>query len=742
MSKVFGKNNAPDIKRNRNLFDLSFTNNLTTDFGKLVPFCVKEVLPGDSAEIDLSVAFRMMPMVFPVQTKMRCDMHMFYVRSRNLWKDFPDFFGNLKDGLVMPYLTNLNDSNAGVGQLHDYLGLPNVVHGSYGTVPVSYSDYCGTSPLYLPSTGFISAINGASFSSASEFLSILDSSPSLSSFTRIPKTCPSPSSSDDYPRNTVLSYSFGVPAAALNPRVSRDILHVKLNLSFLEISSGFPFKFPLGLALYNNSQSPTSLFKLPATIVDSSTVLFDIDPTIFDSISDYLSSLSGYCYIKVFFPSHGAIFNNTTFGVSIRFGSITPYKVTINSSPASGYTSLYSSSLKNPFLPVGSSAPLIPISALPARAYEQIYNAFYRDERNNPYILNDEKEYNKFLPTVEGGADSNNYTLHYRNWEQDFITTALPTPQQGRAPLVGITSTGVASFTDSESGKSYNVQLTTADDGDTVTGVSYGENLPGNVMRSLVDVVSSGISINDFRNVNAYQRWLETNIRKGFKFRDIIGSHFGVEPSYAELDMPEFIGGHSELINVSQISQTSESSSDSPLGSYAGQGYVMGSSRNKIRKYFDEPGFLIGIVSISPVPNYSQILPKMYTKRDVLDYFFPEFGHIGLQPVTYKEICPLQVVNSGDKVTDTFGYQRAWYDYLASIDEVHGEFRTTLRDFLINRVYDDKPTLSPDFLTIQPSQTNNIFSVTETNDKFIGLIHVGLKMKRPIPKYGIPKLEA
>ena len=61
---------------------------------------------------------------------------------------------------------------------------------------------------------------------------------------------------------------------------------------------------------------------------------------------------------------------------------------------------------------------------------------------------------------------------------------------------------------------------------------------------------------------------------------------------------------------------------------------------------------------------------------------------------------------------------------------------------LINRVYDKKPVLSPDFLTINPSQTNNIFSVTETNDKFIGLIHVGLKMKRPIPKYGIPKLEA
>lgn len=739
MSKVFGKNNAPSVKRNRNLFDLSFTNNLTTDFGKLVPFCVKEVLPGDSAEIDLSVAFRMMPMVFPVQTKMRCDMHMFYVRNRNLWKDFPDFFGNLKEGLVMPYLTNLDKSNAGVGQLHDYLGLPNVVHGSYGTVPVSYSDYCGTSPNYLPSTGFISSVNNVSFSSASEFLTILSSSPSLTTFTRISKTCPSGGS---YPTNTVLSYSFGIPAASLNPKVSSDILHFTIKVARIASSAGFPFDIPLALALYNDSSSPTSLFILNCTFVDRNTITFDIDPKIFDSVTEYLGGISGYSYLKVFLPSFGTTFNNNTLGITVSSVSHEPYNVTVSSSSAVGYSPLYGSSLKNPFVPSGPTPPAIPVSALPARAYEQIYNAFYRDERNNPYILENEKEYNKFLPTVEGGADSNYYTLHYRNWEQDFITTALPTPQQGRAPLVGITSSGIATFSDSESGKSYNVQLTTADDGDTVTGVSYGENLPGNVMRSLVDVVSSGISINDFRNVNAYQRWLETNIRKGFKFRDIIGSHFGVEPSYSELDMPEFIGGHSEVINVSQISQTSESSSDSPLGSYAGQGYVMGSSRNKIRKYFDEPGFLIGIVSISPVPNYSQILPKMFTKRDVLDYFFPEFGHIGLQPITYKEICPLQVFNSGDSLTDTFGYQRAWYDYLASVDEVHGEFRTTLRDFLINRVYDKKPVLSPDFLTINPSQTNNIFSVTETNDKFIGLIHVGLKMKRPIPKYGIPKLEA
>ena len=80
------------------------------------------------------------------------------------------------------------------------------------------------------------------------------------------------------------------------------------------------------------------------------------------------------------------------------------------------------------------------ISALPFRAYESIYNAFYRDQRNNPYMINGVPEYNKWIPTTDGGMENHVYSLHYANWEQDFLTTAVQSPQQGIAPLVGIVS--------------------------------------------------------------------------------------------------------------------------------------------------------------------------------------------------------------------------------------------------------------------------------------------------------------
>lgn len=389
--------------------------------------------------------------------------------------------------------------------------------------------------------------------------------------------------------------------------------------------------------------------------------------------------------------------------------------------------------------PLGTSD--VPISALPFRAYEMIYNSFYRDARNNPYVLDGEVQYNQFIPTIDGGEDNNIYPLRYRNWEYDFLTTSQPTPQFGNAPLVGITPTGTMTFQASEDGKEYNVQAQVGDDGTTVESVSYTENLPNSVARSLVDVVSSGISINDFRNVNSFQRFLETTMRRGLKAVDQLKAHFDVNASYNALDMPEFIGGISTVVDAQKVNNLNGDGS-APLGDYAGQLSCMGNQKHKVRCYCDEPGFIIGIVCVHPVPLYSQLLPKHFLKRSNLDYFFPEFGHIGLQPILQREVAPLQVSASNDaKQTDVFGYQRAWYDYLSSVDEVHGLFRTQLRDYVLNRSFYGVPKLSPEFTVINPEHLNDIFTVQNISDKILGKIVFNVKAVRPIPKYGIPKID-
>ena len=385
------------------------------------------------------------------------------------------------------------------------------------------------------------------------------------------------------------------------------------------------------------------------------------------------------------------------------------------------------------------------ISALPFRAYESIYNAFYRDQRNNPYMIDGVPEYNKWLPTTDGGMDNHVYSLHYANWEQDFLTTAVQSPQQGIAPLVGIVSNnGISSlaFTDSESGESFTAQIDLNEDGTVKEFKANTSDMPVSQYRTLIDFATSGISINDFRNVNALQRWLETNMRKGYRLKDIIKGHYDVNVRFDELDMPEFIGGVVQDVMPTMVTQTTEGGEGSPLGSYAGQLSCVGTSKHSIRHYCDEPGWIIGILSVVPVPNYSQLLPKYFMRDNVLDYFFPEFGHIGYQPITYREVCPIQAKAAGKDLSTAFGYQRAWYEYISRVDEVHGQMRTSLRNFLINRVFDVAPELSESFLLVDPSQTNEIFTVTaENEDVWMGQVYFDYQAKEPIPLYGIPKLE-
>ena len=212
--------------------------------------------------------------------------------------------------------------------------------------------------------------------------------------------------------------------------------------------------------------------------------------------------------------------------------------------------------------------------------------------------------------------------------------------------------------------------------------------------------------------------------------------------------MPEFLGGCSADIYVNQISQTVNQSDSGQwqdtLGAYGGQGFTRLEKSRPIRHYFDEHGYIIGIISVVPVPCYSQLLPKHFLKRNPLDFYFPEFSKLGMQPITYSEVCPIQTYNSSDGadgMQDTFGYQRAWYEYLQRVDEVHGEFRLSMRNFLINRVFNERPELSEDFLTVNPDQVNQVFAVTQMSDKIFGQLYFKVTAKRPIPEYGIPALE-
>lgn len=725
MSNVFKRFTEVVNKPNRASYDLSFQNNLTMKFGKLYPVFCKEVLPGDSFKIQPTFNFNFMPLVSPIQTRMKATLHFFYVRNRPLWKDFMDWDGMTKEGLTPPYikLTEQNRDMLNTGEIGDFFGIPSQIYGYtavgsvFGTPSMMYPNFSSLTFTDNWANVYVGDVNDLVV--GCKYTDVVTSRPPIGSGQQYPG-----------PYGHLLYQNFVTGAQLLRNFAGTPAVQLRYENDFAENTSSSVGNTYL-----------VALFDMDGTCIRSTGKLTfdgsdDIRVTMLlnSSSPDLQPKISlDANYLLVMMSPINWVNNSSAPTFAVRAQTVVADADGTSVSEI-GLASLPWASTENP--------DGLRLNAFPFRAYEAIYNSFYRDERNNPRIVNGQPEYNKYITTDEGGADTTHYKLFQRNWEPDYLTTAVQSPQQGVAPLVGITSVtaaGTIEITDGN-GVTYTAQTKLAEDGDTIQGINVlSENSPTAVNRALVDLASTGISISDLRNVNALQRWLEINMRRGLRYRDQVKSHYGVDIEFKELQMPEFIGGVNEDVIVNRISQTVETE-ENPLGSLAGQAGVLGTSKHKISHYCDEKGFIIGIFSIAPVPNYSQNLPKHMIKTSQLDYFTPEFAHIGMQPIFNSEVTPLQA-NLEGKLNDVFGYQRPWYDYLASTDEVHGQFRDTMRRYLINRVYDGTPELGSEFLTIDSDTINDVFAVTEDTDKIYGQIWFDVTAKRPIASNVTPRIE-
>lgn len=789
MASIFNKTNEFTEKPNRNTFDGNFVNNLTTRMGRITPCFCKEVIPGDSFQIDPKFGFNFQPIIFPIQTKMKASLHFFYVRNRALWRGWQDFITKQenKDGdSELPYifLNSATKKMFNTGEIGDYLGIPTVYYTQgYENLPFAFrmqthlsnyayatnyfgGDWRGRFDIVTGATNYedISYTDEGKLGVVQKFINHLTSD--QDNYGVYPNPWLWTPLLSDSSQDISYYYRAEIPYSAKSFSLTNDDI-----FTFFTTGSSSS-----SLLNFNTSRSPASVDryiiiygkntkKVYSAFISSGSIgLKEVKKYLYNSQISYVAGSSSIAGLNMQLPAIDDRENEPLIIVLGANSTVKPLSPDSNDKISYAYAEPVNLpvlldgrlGIENKDRPIENlpfysdksgvsdeEESKIRISALPFRACEAIYNSFYRDDRNNPYILNDKKLYNTFIPRDQGGADDTVYEMHYRNWEADAYTTAVQSPQQGDvAPLVGVTASGEMHFQDEE-GKSYYMQVTFEDDGHTIKGIkSYSSDMPTGTLHAMVDTISTGISINDFRNVNSLQRWLETNMRKGYRYKDQIEAHFGVSPTYSELNIPEFIGGISRDVDVNRVVQQSETE-ETPLGTLAGNASVFGDSRANISHFCDEHGWIIGFMTITPVPVYSQQLPKQLVKRDLLDFYFPEFGNIGYQPIFNQELAPLQCRYGveGKQLMDVFGYQRAWHEYLANIDEVHGDFRTSMRDYLIQRVFKDVPQLSEEFLVVDPDVAENIFAVRDDSDKIFGQLIFNVKMKRPIPRLGIPRLE-
>lgn len=728
MANIFRKKDAYIDRVNRSTFDLSFVNNLTMKFGAITPVCLLPASFGDSFQINARFNLQLLPTVFPIQTQLYVRLHFVYVRTRTLWEDWMSFFGGdetvtppwmdvLSDGITPERKAKFNiPDDLQTGTLADYLGVPTTLVGNYGTEKQASVDY-GIEHSGAWSGSFLfDNIDGLSRDAAVSVLHSLIGQP-ITSFGDV-----NPSSSR---ANQYLAISYKLPLSESGVEKPETAL---LTLRFLDVYHAKDF-WLYGFLVITSSTSNS--------IVD--VVTLDVLPTSEEvSISLDVHSYTTDINVYVVTPPRNAsdIFWQDDYLIQY-LGNPTYYKLL-----SSGGLAPITPSVCPFYTSSDTQLPAIPLSALPFRAYEAYYNAFGRDIRNNPFLVDGKPEYNRYVPSMKGGRDVYKYQLHYANWEPDAYTTALQSPQSGIAPLVGISSLGEATFRDA-AGVEYHAQLETAEDGDTVTGFQVkSSNAPADVVRNLIGMATSGISISDFRNVNSLQRFLEIRIRQSPRYKNLVKGLFDVNLDYDELMMPEFLGGISDTIPVYKVTQTTPAEGN-PLGSFAGQGSLQSGMRHVIRKYCPEDGYILGVMSVVPAANYSQLLPPHFTRMSLLDWHFPQFNNISYQPMLYKHLCPYQAYAANPaNVNNVFGYQRAYWDLIASFDEVHGEFRGSMRNFVINRVFDKAPELSKDFLLVNPDHVNDVFAMTaENGDKILGSIAFDITKKTTIPRNSIPHIE-
>ena len=399
------------------------------------------------------------------------------------------------------------------------------------------------------------------------------------------------------------------------------------------------------------------------------------------------------------------------------------------------------------------------VSALPFRAYQMIYNEYYRDQN-----LTDE-----IAISLDSGniSDQNSLvdllSLRRRAWEKDYFTSALPWLQRGPEVTVPVQGAGGSMDVVYERQTSARQLWKDSSGRDFVNGTAYEsiysvqdpERLDEAVLIARgtggaannrspeldpngtlkVNVDEMGININDLRTSNALQRWFERNARGGSRYIEQILSHFGVRSSDARLQRPQFLGGGRMPISVSEVLQTSSTDETSPQANMAGHGISAGIN-NGFKHYFEEHGYIIGIMSITPRSGYQQGVPRDFTKFDNMDFYFPEFAHLSEQEIKNQELF---VTNDNSYNEGTFGYTPRYAEYKYHQSEAHGDFRGNLSFWHLNRIFEDRPNLNTTFVECNPS--NRVFATSETeDDKFWVQMYQDIRALRLMPKYGTPML--
>lgn len=398
------------------------------------------------------------------------------------------------------------------------------------------------------------------------------------------------------------------------------------------------------------------------------------------------------------------------------------------------------------------------------RAYNMIYNEYIRDESIDSEVSLDSND----LQTV--------------CYKKDYFTSMLNSPQAGNAPTLKLGGIAKAKWSNDVLNEIVGLltnytKVTTAGGGSPAThqeivsgtdlkikGSSLSSSL-GNtnatstsgtssntdsklgikVNQDLLDLLNDNtlemsniitFNINDLRLLNKLQIWLERNAIAGTRTKEFLLANYGIAPSDETLQRPVFLGRLRTPVQIAS-NQSTVATTGIPQGTKTGNG--VGQNSVLFKKWtVKEPGCIMVLSWLRPQASYTQGVSREWIKNTVYDFYNPIFQSLGQQPIQKGELFI-----SGTDATDeaVIGFQDPYCFMKTKQDVTTGYLRAgeSLQYWSLQRNFASAPTLSTQFLHVDPSDYANYFALTSQPQSVVTFTNV-IKGIRPIHKYNVATL--